>query len=423
MSLTGYCSVKNPELMKKSDILEKKKLNILIVGTGMYVCGRGTDGYGTILPAIYEWKKQGDAGDVYIAGTSLKGINILKKKAGQLSKLTGVKVNLKCYPSTGASDVNAYKKAINDISKPACAIVAVPDNLHRQVAGCAIENKLHTLVVKPLAPTIKEVVELIRLQEKHNVYCAVEFHKRFDRSNLKLRDAIANGKIGVPLYFIVEYSQRKSIPTERFRKWVETTNIFQYLGIHYVDIIYWATGAVPLRALAVGQKKFLISKGINTYDSIQAVIEWKTPTGNSFTSSFFTNWIDPENTSTMSDQKIKVIGTKGRYEADQKKRGIFVVTDNDGIEEPNPDFCSMYGVKPGEILFQGYGIESITQFLNDISLIEAGRLKKEELEDKRPTFSQSVVPTVIIEAVNRSLNERGRWIYTRFKDNQFIKFE
>ena len=38
-----------------------------------------------------------------------------------------------------------------------------------------------------------------------------------------------------------------------------------------------------------------------------------------FTETILTNWIDPENSSAMSDQKIKFIGTKGRFEADQKK--------------------------------------------------------------------------------------------------------
>ena len=34
-------------------------MNIIIIGTGMYVTGRGTGGYGTILPAITEWKRSG----------------------------------------------------------------------------------------------------------------------------------------------------------------------------------------------------------------------------------------------------------------------------------------------------------------------------------------------------------------------------
>jgi len=404
-------------------ILNQKKLNILTIGTGMYVCGRGTDTYGTILPAIYEWKKSGMAGDVYVAGTGSESVQAVREKAAELDKLYGFHLDISYYPQNERRNPEAYRKAVNAIPKPACAIVVVPDDLHREIAGYAVEKGLHTLVVKPLAPTVKETLELVELQKKHNVYCAVEFHKRYDRSNLKLRDTIADGKIGEPLYFIVEYSQRKSIPTEKFKKWVETTNIFQYLGIHYVDIIYWATGAAPLRAMAVGQKKFLVSHGINAYDSIQAVIEWKPASGNIFTSSFFTNWIDPENTSAMSDQKIKVIGTKGRYEADQKNRGIRIVTDANSIEEPNPDFCSMYGASAGDISFKGYGIESVLQFLSDVCGIESGELKISELEGKRPTFKDSIIPAIVIEAVNKSLAKNGAWMKIKYKNKKFAGFE
>ena len=110
----------------------------------------------------------------------------------------------------------------------------------------------------------------------------------------------------------------------------------------------------------------------------------------------------------MSDQKIKVIGTKGRYEADQKRRGIYMVTDEKGIEEPNPDFCTMYGNKTGEISFQGYGIDSVSQFLKDVMDIESGVLEIDALEDKRPTFRDAIIPTIVIEAANRSLAEEGK---------------
>ncbi len=398
-------------------------LNILVIGTGMYVCGRGTDGYGTILPAIYEWARCGQLGDIYIAGVHSEGIKTLKRKVGELNKLFGFDIEPKYLPENDTVDPEAYKAAILRISKPACAIVVVPDNFHRDIAGDTVGNNIHTLVVKPLAPTVKEVVELIELQERCGVYCAVEFHKRLDRSNLKLRDIVASGKIGDPLYFIVEYSQQKSIPAERFKSWVEGTNVFQYLGIHYVDIIYFATRAIPKRVMAIGQKNYLSSMGIDNYDSIQVVVEWEMPSGALFSSVFLTNWIEPESSSAMSNQRIKVIGTKGRYEADQKRRGICVTSDEGGVEEPNPDFCSMYGSQNGDISFQGYGIDSINQFLKDVTLIELGQLKVKDMDCQRPTFRESIVPTVIIEAVNRSIAEDGRWVSTVFENSRFSRFE
>ncbi len=403
--------------------MNNNPLNIVVVGTGMYVCGRGTDGYGTILPAVYEWARCGCMGDLYIVGIHIEGINTVKRKVEKLNRLFGLEIEPKYFPDSDNCDPEAYKVAIRDIPRPACAIVVAPDHLHRDIAGDAVGNNIHTLVVKPLAPTVKEVVELIGLQEKSGVYCAVEFHKRLDRSNLKLRDTVVSGKIGNPLYFIVEYSQRKSIPEEKFKSWVEDTNVFQYLGIHYVDIIYFVTGAIPRRVMAIGQKNYLSSKGIDNFDSIQVVVEWEMPSGALFSSVLLTNWIDPESSSAMSNQRIKVVGTKGRYEADQKKRGICVTSDEEGIEEPNPDFCSMYGSRNGDISFQGYGIDSITRFLKDVTQIESGQLKVEELENRRPTFKESIVPTVIIEAVNRSIVEDGRWVNTVFENSRFSRFE
>jgi len=392
----------------------KKILNILVIGTGMYVCGRDTEEYGTIMPAICEWRKRGVPGNVFLLGRSLEGLKVAKAKILKLQEKMGVVIDVE-YLHTANKDRQhycSYKEVLENIPKPACAIVAVPDNLHKEITEQVLKQGLHALVVKPLVPTIKEAEELISAQERNRVYCAVEFHKRLDYANLKLRDVIAQGLIGDPLYFMVEYSQRKSMPQERFKKWVETTNVFQYLGVHYVDIIYFATKAAPKRVMAIGQKGWLVSKGINAYDSIQGVIEWEMPSGKKFTSHILTNWIDPEKTSAMSDQKIKVIGTKGRFESDQKRRGITIVTDEKGIEEPNPYFCSPYGEK-GNVSYSGYGIDSICQFLDDVVQIEKGVLKIDDLEDKRPTFKQSLVPTAVLEGLNKSLRNNGEWVAIR----------
>lgn len=383
------------------------KINIVVIGSGMYVCGRGTDGYGTIMPAICEWSKLNDIGEVVISGRSRKGINEAKKKIEELQKKMGTAASIRYFPQN-RDDAGSYLEAIRNTPKPACAIVSVPDSLHKEFAASAIKQGLHALVVKPLVPTVKEARELIKLQEIKDVYCAVEFHKRLDYANLKLRDAIEQGAIGDPLYFLAEFSQRKSMPTRIFKKWVKYTNIFQYLGIHYVDIIYFATKATPKRAMAIGQKNWLRSKGIDAYDSVEAVIEWETPGRKKFVSHILTNWVDPEATSAMSDQKIKVIGTKGRFESDQKKRGITIVTDEKGIEEPNPYFCSSFGTSRG-VSYRGYGIDSIQQFLNDVSRIEEGIVTVNELEKDRATFRASLVPTKVLEAVNRSLKKGGEW--------------
>ncbi len=386
-----------------------KRLNLLVIGTGMYVCGRGTDGYGTILPAVFEWKRDGAAGDVYIAGNTREGIDQARRKASGLSRFTGLDVKVRMLPQGILNDPAVFKRAVSAISKPAACIVSVPDHLHKRMAGLAISSGLHTLIVKPLTPTVNEARELMALQKRRGVYCAVEFHKRYDLANVGIRDRIRQGAIGDILYFAVEYSQRSSVPLKHFKKWAERTNVFQYLGVHYVDIIYFATGALPKRAMATGQKGLLASKGLDVHDAIEAVVEWQLPLGNSFTSVIITNWIDPDNTSAMSDQKIKVIGTRGRIESDQKDRGLTVVTDAFGIEVPNPYFCRSYG-RGGSAVYKGYGIESIKQFLGDVAAVERRDVSIDELEEDRSTFRQAIVSTAVVEAVNKSLAGGARWI-------------
>ena len=393
-----------------------KLLNIIVVGAGMYTCGRGTDGYGTIMPAIFEWAKNKKVGDIYLAATAPKSIKKAKAKINGLSKAMKLKIKVSYFPNSAKADKKAYLRAMKEIARPGIAIVAVPDDLHGEVAGEAIKHGLHTLVVKPLTPTVKEAEKLIVLQKKAKVHCAVEFHKRFDLANIKLKNTIEDGALGDLLYFVAEFSQRKSIPSKSFAKWSSRTNIFQYLGVHYVDIIRFATKAKPVRVSAVGEKNWLYAKGINTYDSICGVIEWKTAKGKKFVSHILTNWIDPENTSATSDQKIKVVGTKGRFESDQKRRGIMIVTDKSGVVEPNPYFSAAYRVN-GDVSYRGYGIESICRFLDDVIQIEENTTKINDLEGNRPTFKEAIASTAVIEAINKSLTKKGKWITVR-KDIQ-----
>ena len=254
-------------------------------------------------------------------------------------------------------------------------------------------------------------MDLIRLAEEHKVYGAVEFHKRFDESNLLLRQTLTDGRLGQVSYITVEYSQRR-IMREIFQSWLANTNIFQYLGVHYVDLIYFLTGARPVRALATGQPLHPNTKTSPGADSIQVMIEWEDQSSKQrFISTLATNWIDPDSTSAVSDQKINVVGTKGRYQADQKNRGVQLVTEeHQGAEEVNPYFCQFYLGGDGTFGVHGYGPRCIQQFLIDVQDIINGRVQRADLQEKRPSFQQSLVSTAVIEAINLSLTQNGAWV-------------
>ena len=160
--------------------------------------------------------------------------------------------------------------------------------------------------------------------------------------------------------------------------------------------------------MAIGQNGWLYSNNVKVHDSIQCIIEWETKDKTKFTQTLLVNWVDPETSSSMSDQKIKFVGTKGRFEGDQKNRGIIVNSDTSQIEHINPDFCRSF-MEDNLMSWEGYGIESITTFLDDVQKINSKLKKPSDFSNSRPTFSESLVSTAIIEAANKSIKNLSKW--------------
>ena len=267
------------------------------------------------------------------------------------------------------------------------------------------------MVVKPLTSNLKEAKLLTSLALRKKIIAQVVFHKRLDISNKILKDKISSGEMGKLQYASIEYSQQKQIPTNIFKKWVKKTNIFQYLGVHYVDLLYYITNFKPVSVVAWGQKDFLISKGIDTWDSIQVIVQWKRNDNKAFISSHLSNWIDPNKTTALSDQKISVIGTKARYSSDQKNRGIEFVSDNDGSNHINPYFTfPTFDKQNNSYVFSGYGIDNIKQFFKDIDLFNNNKISLNQINKTRPSFKESIIVTAVIEAAYKSLTNNNKII-------------
>jgi predicted dehydrogenase len=389
-------------------------IDVLVIGAGMHVCGRGTGTCGTVLPALVQAHRDRLVGRMLVAATSAKSLEVFNEKLAILNPRLGTAARFEGFPREG-QDRDAWRKALAELGERSCVIIVVPDDLHASIAGEAIRRRLPVLVEKPLTPTLGEAQALVTLAQDIGVYGAVDFHKRWDLMNLKLRETMEDGRIGTPLYSITEYSQRRVIPEQVFRSWVEQANPFQYLCVHFVDILYFALKAIPRRAMGVGQRCHLRRQSIDAYDSVQACIEWDVPGSDApFVSTFVANWIDPNITSALSYQSLKVIGTLGRFESDQKDRGLRVITEADGIEDLNPYFTQSYPAGDGSSReYRGYGIDSVRTFLEDVRKLHDGECTPADLEPHRPTLRQALVSTAVVGAVNQSLREDGAWVPIR----------
>jgi D-galacturonate reductase len=289
--------------------------------------------------------------------------------------------------------------------------VSVPDHLHYQLGKTLLEQGLHCLIVKPLVPTLEQARSLCELARGRGLHGAVELHKRFDEGNLAVKRLLMERALGRLSYMTVSYSQRIDVPLA-FRAWADRTNIFQYLGVHYVDLIHFMTGMLPLRVLARGTRGILEGLGINTYDSVHAMIEWAVPGSRELGlfSQFAVGWIDSKRSTAVSDQRYYIAGELGRIECDQTNRGLTLISNARGAEAINPYFSQFLADAHGKERFSGYGFQSIERFLLDVQALRAGTTTARELEHVRPSFADALVSTAAIEAVNRSLAGDAEWI-------------
>ena len=167
----------------------------------------------------------------------------------------GVDSQCEYFPKSGKNN-QVFLEATEQFNSEA-VVVSVPDHLHASVSIPLINKGLHCLVVKPMASTLDEASAMNDAAIKAGVVAQVEFHKRLDEANLLLKDTVQSGKLGNLLYATIEYSQKKQIPRDIFRSWSEKSSIFQYLGVHYVDLLQFVTSFHPLRVSAWGQKDYL----------------------------------------------------------------------------------------------------------------------------------------------------------------------
>lgn len=124
--------------------------------------------------------------------------------------------------------------------------IALPHYLHYPVAIEALLRGKHVLVEKPIAKTVKEADEIIKIAEEKNLILAVGFQSRGLKFHSQIKEIIEKGEIGFPIRFILEDVKFR---TNAYfsKKW---RGNWQLSGggcvinqmVHYFDLLYWYFG-------------------------------------------------------------------------------------------------------------------------------------------------------------------------------------
>src|SRR5205085_9860136 len=128
--------------------------------------------------------------------------------------------------------------------------VVLPSHLHHEVGSAVLSAGKHLLLEKPMALTLGECDDLVRLARERGKFIAVGHELRLSSLWGHVKELIDNGFVGTPLYVLVELSRRPYRPgadgwrydIRRVGNWVLEE------PIHFFDLARWylAAASAPL---------------------------------------------------------------------------------------------------------------------------------------------------------------------------------
>ena len=136
----------------------------------------------------------------------------------------------------GAKALSAAEDLIESPEVDA-VIIASSDATHSKYAKACIAARKPVLCEKPLAPTVPECEEILRLEEAAGVRMVqLGFMRRFDPGYVELRRRIASGEVGTP---VLAHCVHRNLDVPA--SWTSETTVFSSAS-HEIDVMPWVLG-------------------------------------------------------------------------------------------------------------------------------------------------------------------------------------
>jgi len=189
------------------------------------------------------------------------------------------------------SGINFTSQSKDLLDNPEIKAVAIATTAatHYALTKDALTAGKDVFVEKPLALTIKEAEELVKLAEKNDKILMVGHILQYHPAIIKLKEMVDNGEIGKLQYI---YSNRLNLGKLRTEE-----NILWSFAPHDISVILMLLNENPVNVSSFGGE--YITKSI--YDTTMTNLEFK----NGVKAHIFVSWLHP-----FKEQKLVVVGTK-----------------------------------------------------------------------------------------------------------------
>jgi len=411
------------------------KPQVCIVGGGMITRIQ-------ILPSIYHLQRLGMVGDISICALNSAPLKVIAEDE-TLKKAFGGQ-GFTAYPSLDTDPKKEFPEISRDvISKlPAQSIVvvAVPDHIHYEVIKTALEYNHHICCVKPLVLKYAQAVEIEKEAYEKGLAIGVEYHKRLDDRVLIARRQYREGFFGEFRIGHAEMNEPYYYRHSNFQNWCtcQNSDMFTYVGCHYVDQVHVITGLLP-KAVSVYGIKDKYPNGREGYLWTDARVIWEN--GACLNVTDVMGYPDEGPGGNYQGLRMYFAGEdkSGLLVHDDQYRGIKYCYVKKGDQpgdtyyaEPSPDYFKYIDLGGGGLTPVGYGYRSIEYIVKNIcKCINAGEetaqrqklIKQFDDEAVMATPANSSYNELVMEAGRLSILNGGREVEITYGKNAGVDFK
>jgi len=278
----------------------------------------------------------------------------------------------------GCTVYKDYKEMLSDPELDAVSIV-LPDNIHREAVEIAVANGKHILLEKPLAKELEDAKAIYDITKDYDKVFTVGFLLRYDPRFAMIKERLDSGELGE----IIHLYCRRNSPIIGPRRYIGASDLSMHVMIHDIDYVNWWMDCAPVKVFARNRSVLLKENGMN--DVIYAIVTYE----NGAIACLEACWTLPENSPTIIDDKVELVGTKGVAYVDSCDYGVRFVTEK-GVQYPDSrHWYYVNGAMSGDLAVE------VTEFINDIN------------QGNKPiiTPKQAYVASQVVDAIERSIAE------------------
>lgn len=407
-------------------------------GTEVLLVGAGMIAHDQILPALYQLQRNGVIGNITVCSQNGKSVTALQNDA-QIRRAFPDQSFTRFPADDSGPHPDLFQQVIAKLPPRQIVIAAIPDQLHFDVVMTALRHDQHVCCVKPLVLTAAESLVVEKEALERGLLVGVEYHKRLDDRSLLARRRYREGLFGEFRLGTACLMEKWYYRHSNFQNWCTTENsdAFTYIGCHYVDLVHFITGLLPVSVSVYGiRDKY--PNGNEGFLYTDARVIWS----NGACLNVQNSLSFPDAAPGTNTQGITMYFAKGEaggwLEHSDQYRGLRYSyvrhPGGDGatqFAEPSPDYMQYVDLGGKGMSIVGYGFRSVEFIVKQCLAVEQGnppldeRLRRIAAIDEAgvlATPSNSRYNELVTEAGRMSILNGGREVSISYGDSPTVRF-